>query len=203
MTERALIRQGDRTTHGGTVLTGDPTLIIHGRQAARVGDSVYCPLCKKAGRIITGAPTMVDSQLVARHDDLTDCGAKLIASQFTDVYGDGEESSASATMETRPAQVTNDAVASVNEDESAFNASTANPNDEPYVIRFQAIEAETSKPITKCAYILTRENGVQHGGITNQEGFTETIETEHQEQIAVHFAFTSPLGGVIDREDLS
>jgi uncharacterized Zn-binding protein involved in type VI secretion len=57
MARRPFVRVGDRTTHGGVVLTGDPTFSIHGKQAARVGDEVSCPRCKRVSKIVTGAPT--------------------------------------------------------------------------------------------------------------------------------------------------
>lgn len=201
MAERALIRQGDKTTHGGTVLTGDPTLLIYGRPAARVGDQVSCPLCKKIGRIVTGAPTMFDGQSIARHDDLTDCGAKLIASQSTDVYGDGEESTASAPPSVSEENAS-DMQSGAEEVSGAALAAQPDVDDEPFAIRFQAIDPETNAPVARCVYILTRENGTQHGGLTDREGYTETIETNQKEQIAVHFAFKSPVGKFIDREDL-
>ncbi|WP_229210505.1 PAAR domain-containing protein [Duganella sp. CF517] len=43
MGERAIIRQGDRTSHWGTVLEGHLFLIIHGKPAAGVGHKVHCP----------------------------------------------------------------------------------------------------------------------------------------------------------------
>jgi hypothetical protein len=55
----------------------------------------------------------------------------------------------------------------------------------------------------KCAYILMRLNGAQHGGVTDRKGFTEVIETARPEQIGVHFMFKSPKGEIIDREDLA
>jgi uncharacterized Zn-binding protein involved in type VI secretion len=204
MAERALVRQGDKTTHGGTVISGDPTMLVHGRPVARVGDFVTCSQCKKTGRIVTGAATLFDGPPVALHDDLTDCGAKLIASQVTDVYGDddgGESAAATPTM-VPESQLGNEAPRAPEALEMG-SANESDINEEPYTIRFQAIDSETNTPIAKCVYILTRENGTQHGGLTDRQGFTETVETAQKEQIAVHFSFKSSTGTFIDREDLT
>jgi uncharacterized Zn-binding protein involved in type VI secretion len=42
--QAAAARQGDLTTHGGTVLTGTPTVIIGGSPAARAQDIASCPV---------------------------------------------------------------------------------------------------------------------------------------------------------------
>lgn len=34
---------GDRTSHGGVVVSGDITCTIDGQPVARVGDKVFCP----------------------------------------------------------------------------------------------------------------------------------------------------------------
>ena len=48
MSERAIIRRGDRTSHGGTVVEGHPTSMLLGREIALVGHRVVCPKCKGA-----------------------------------------------------------------------------------------------------------------------------------------------------------
>ena len=79
----AVIRLGDKTSHGGVVLSASPLSESGGIAIARVGDKVSCP---KRGHepcvIASGDPTMiVDGKAVARHGDKTSCGATLIASQ--------------------------------------------------------------------------------------------------------------------------
>jgi uncharacterized Zn-binding protein involved in type VI secretion len=201
MAKRPIVRQGDRTTHGGTVLTGDPTFILLGRQVARVGDSVSCPRCKRTSRIVTGAPTMFDGQLVARQDDLTDCGAKLIASQFTDTYDDGTDGPGEATLASKPA-VESPAAQSERTGREAETEHSDGDDLVPCGIRFQAIDPTSGSPLAKRPYIVTREDGAQHGGLTDAQGYTEVIETSTPEQVAVHFMFADPDGQAIDREDL-
>ncbi len=54
---------------------------IDGKAVARVGDLTVCPRCKGIFAITTGAPDVhMFGHAVARQDDLTACGARLIAS---------------------------------------------------------------------------------------------------------------------------
>jgi uncharacterized Zn-binding protein involved in type VI secretion len=39
-----IITVGDKTDHGGTVISGSPNHDIRGRAIARLGDKVNCPL---------------------------------------------------------------------------------------------------------------------------------------------------------------
>ncbi|HJV86281.1 MAG TPA: PAAR domain-containing protein [Noviherbaspirillum sp.] len=77
------IVKGDKTSHGGTVIEGDPTFDTHGKPVALVGHMVTCPKCKGGPfPIVTGAPDFVcNGRLVARHGDKTACGATLISGQ--------------------------------------------------------------------------------------------------------------------------
>lgn len=83
-----LIVMGDRTTHGGTVITADLTFDINGKNVARVGDMTVCPKCAGTFKIKSGAGDLVDGEGLgyARHMDQTECGAKLISSQITTTW---------------------------------------------------------------------------------------------------------------------
>lgn len=78
-----LIRLGDPTSHGGTVLEASGQTASGGIKVARVGDKVSCPLpghgvCP----IVTGDNTLIiEGKAAARHGDKTACGASLIATQ--------------------------------------------------------------------------------------------------------------------------
>ena len=81
---RPFITIGDRTSHGGTVISADFTCDINGKYLARVGDLTVCPRkgCRGTFPIVTGADDMVSmGQAPARHGDKTACGATLISSQ--------------------------------------------------------------------------------------------------------------------------
>lgn len=188
MAKRAIVRIGDKTTHGGTVVSGDQTYIVHGKQVARVGDKVACPTCLGVYPIVSGASNVFSRTPIARHDDVTACGAKLIASQYTTTIDDGEQES-KALMSTVQQLVT-----STNEEEENNSGTNAKSS-----IKFQAIDPDTGEIIPECPYVLTRINGAQHGGITDKNGFTEEVITTGPEKVAVHFFFKSPLGNHFDK----
>ena len=78
-----VIRLGDKTSHGGSVLEASAVTDSGGIGVARVGDKVSCPLPGHGTcPIVSGdASWIVDGKPVARHGDKTSCGAVLIASQ--------------------------------------------------------------------------------------------------------------------------
>lgn len=80
---RPFIVMGDRTSHGGTVISADMTMDICGKPMARVGDLTVCPKCKGTFAITSGADDMRDGagRVYARHADTTACGARLLSSQ--------------------------------------------------------------------------------------------------------------------------
>jgi len=84
---RPLITLGDRTSHGGTVITADFTFDIHGKCVARVGDLSVCPRCKGIFAITSGADDATSmGQAIARHGDKTACGATLLSSQVVTTW---------------------------------------------------------------------------------------------------------------------
>jgi uncharacterized Zn-binding protein involved in type VI secretion len=87
---RPLIVMGDKTSHGGTVISADLTFDIHGKYVARVGDMTVCPKCKGTFAITSGPDDLVDGSGngYARHMDSTACGAKLISGQITTIWSD-------------------------------------------------------------------------------------------------------------------
>jgi len=79
----ALIRLGDKTSHGGVVIEASSFSDSGGKPIARLGDKVQCP-AHGPTMIAGGDPTLlVDGKPAARHGDLVACGATLIASQQT------------------------------------------------------------------------------------------------------------------------
>ena len=77
-----IVRMGDSTTHGGTVLQGVDHYSIDGRLAAGLGHLVSCPKCEGTFPIVQGvAAFTVDGIALAVDGMRTSCGATLIASQ--------------------------------------------------------------------------------------------------------------------------
>lgn len=78
---RPIIRLNDKTDHGGTVITASSGTIVMGREAAVEGDMTFCPKCKGQFPIQPdGAGARHQGKPYAYDQDLTACGAKLIAS---------------------------------------------------------------------------------------------------------------------------
>lgn len=70
---------GDRTTHGGFIISGSDTMDVLGRKVARVGDLVSCPI-HGVNPIIEGSDMIMDNDRhVAMNGHCTACGCKLIA----------------------------------------------------------------------------------------------------------------------------
>lgn len=83
MTKKAIICQGDTTTHGGRVIEGSKDrFMVKGKKIACIGHLVSCPECKGVYPIIEGENRiMYHGKAVAVEGMSTACGAKLNASQ--------------------------------------------------------------------------------------------------------------------------
>ena len=80
-----IIRQGDKTSHGGTVIEGSTVDTCHGKPIAYLGHKTSCPQCKGIYPIVERAPvTTLYGKGVALAGMKTACGAVLVAGQFTD-----------------------------------------------------------------------------------------------------------------------
>ena len=78
---RGIIRAGDKTDHGGTVLAASSGTIVMGKPAALKGDLTNCPQCKGTFPINPdGEGAKHAGKPYAYQDDVTACGAKLISS---------------------------------------------------------------------------------------------------------------------------
>jgi uncharacterized Zn-binding protein involved in type VI secretion len=82
-----IITVGDKTDHGGTVISGSANHDIRGKAIARLGDQVACPQLYPGGKphginkIITAHDTLtIDGVPVAVEGCTTECGCKLIGS---------------------------------------------------------------------------------------------------------------------------
>lgn len=76
-----VIRLGDKTTHGGTVISAQPTFKVLGKAVAVEGDLTACPQCKGAFPIQPAdSERHHNGRAVAYDGDKAACGAKLISS---------------------------------------------------------------------------------------------------------------------------
>ncbi|RBG21627.1 PAAR domain-containing protein, partial [Xanthomonas oryzae pv. oryzae] len=84
---RMIIVVGDRTTGGGTVVSGSLETDIDGMPVARVGDRVTCRKHPGVHTIATGDITlMIEGQPVARHGDRLSCGCQLLSGRQDHAY---------------------------------------------------------------------------------------------------------------------
>ncbi|MBY0444222.1 MAG: PAAR domain-containing protein [Burkholderiales bacterium] len=79
---KKVIREGDRTSHGGFVVSGAAHSNFFGKAVARVGDMVSCPTPGHGScPIIEGDPSWnIDGKPVALEGHKTACGAVLFSS---------------------------------------------------------------------------------------------------------------------------
>lgn len=187
MGERAIIRQGDMTSHGGIVIEGHPFLIIHGKPAAGVGHKVQCPKCPGNVVIIEGAmnATMMGIN-IAVEGMKTSCGAILIASQITDTieYGSGATPPLSANQ-----HYSTSAVAPIGNFVTGAHNSTAastavDKSIQPYDEQVRVIDDE-GQPITGMPYHITDESGNVYKGFTDSDGCCERVHTANPESLAI------------------
>jgi len=86
---RAVVRLGDSSSHGGTVITASSKVRVGGAPVARIGDLHSCPVSGHGITAITSgaARCKVEGSPVARDGDVVGCGAVLVASQVRVVVG--------------------------------------------------------------------------------------------------------------------
>ena len=90
MARRYDILKGDRTTSGGTVVSGDPNDRIGDREQAYERDDVWCPACQSMGNIVCDGPRLSmkgpDGREGALSDDICVCRCdvppRLLPSQY-------------------------------------------------------------------------------------------------------------------------
>lgn len=84
-----IVRLGDKTSHGGAVISASATHTISGIGIARVGDEVSCPQHGHGvNAIIEGSATYtIGGRQVALHGHRCACGCTLIASLDTATQG--------------------------------------------------------------------------------------------------------------------
>lgn len=75
-----IVRLGDTSTHGGTIVTSASKTYAEGPRVARLGDILMCPI-HGPNAIVSGSPnTITENRPTARHMvDSTSCGALVIS----------------------------------------------------------------------------------------------------------------------------
>lgn len=171
--ERPIIRKGDRTSHGGTVLEGSPNDICEGKPIAFVGHKVSCPKCSGIHQIIEGAPaTMFYGKGIALAGMKTSCGAILIASQFVSTVW-------CASGRTGPTKSMASNVSSVDEEKSThriagMSAEQPVETTEAVIEEYYVFVDQDDLPVPGYNYKVESTNG-KIKGRTGSSGKTESV----------------------------
>lgn len=80
-----IVRLGDPTTHGGSVISASSTMIIEGKPAALIGDLVSCPIKYHGVNPIveSSEKCFSDGKGIAMDQCECACGCKVIATITT------------------------------------------------------------------------------------------------------------------------
>ena len=174
---------GDKTTHGGTVISASTFTETHGKGWARVGDKVACERCGGIYPIAEGDPSLIDDGLpVAYHGCKVACGAALIAGQMftTDEPSSGGAVAAgadSAMLAANFGSIAADLVGGYQEE----------PLDEErrrFRGRFRVVDQATGEPISGIASCVRSTGGVEVAAATDSGGFTPWIERDASEMLS-------------------
>jgi uncharacterized Zn-binding protein involved in type VI secretion len=179
---------GDKTSHGGTVITASPFGSTHGKGWARKGDMVSCPLCKGVFPIIQGHVGLTDDDKpVAYHGCKVACGATLISSQtFT-------------TIEPLSGAVPGAGEGPIAQGFGSVGAGLiAGYQDEPldnaqrFRGRFQLLDQATGEPLSGVEARVRSSDGQSLIGTTDAEGFTQWVERDAAEALAFDLTQQQP-----------
>ncbi len=163
---KAIIREGDTTSHGGTVLEAFPTLTVYGKNAAGVGHQVSCPKCKGSFPIVQGASNYTFmGKNVAVESMQTACGAVLIASQ------------GQATVDNTPGGTISMGAGAV---AAALAGAAAVSKLFDEQIRFFTADRNV---LANTPYKLTLADGSTVEGRTDHGGKTQRIETDGEQEV--------------------
>ena len=79
---KGLVLLGDKTTHGGSVISASSTMIVNGKKVALIGDKVSCPIPGHGTNpIVEGSSEWIsDGKAVVIDGCRCQCGCQVISS---------------------------------------------------------------------------------------------------------------------------
>lgn len=79
---KGFVLLGDKTTHGGEVITASSTTIVNGKKVALIGDEIRCPVPGHGiNAIIEGSPEWnSDGKAIVVDGCRCECGCQVISS---------------------------------------------------------------------------------------------------------------------------
>jgi len=86
---KGFVLLGDKTTHGGTVISATSTMVVNGKKVALVGDKVSCPIPGHGvNQIVEGSPELSsDGKAIVVDGCKCQCGCQVISSAPDCVIG--------------------------------------------------------------------------------------------------------------------
>lgn len=78
---KGFVLLGDKTTHGGTVISATSTMVVNGKKVALVGDKVSCPIPGHGvNQIVEGSPEWSsDGKAIVVDGCKCQCGCQVIS----------------------------------------------------------------------------------------------------------------------------
>lgn len=180
-----LIVLGDKTSHGGTVISCASTTDTLSKGWARIGDMVACPRCKGVFPISQGDASLIeDGRAVAYHGCKVACGASLISSQqltTTDPSGGAAPGAASSASDETLAKGFGAIGAGL---VAGYQDEPLDETGQRFRGRFQVLDLTSGKPVTDQSVRVRSTGGQYLTGSTDAEGFTQWVERDASEALA-------------------
>jgi uncharacterized Zn-binding protein involved in type VI secretion len=185
---RAIIRQGDPTSHNGTVTEGSLTDICMGKAISQIGHMTHCPKCRGNFSIVEGVTTTTFyGKGVALEGMKTACGAVLIATQFTDTvdwntaYADRSEARALSHVLAPTPQA--------NQEGPSEHESSSDGNDDDVVEEhFYSLRDENNLPVDGYLYDLHGNTGLLAKGAPYTAGDTMAVQGDMESKLVYWLA---------------
>jgi len=174
-----IIVLGDKTSHGGTVISASVNSATHGKGWARVGDMVSCPRCRGVFPISQGDNSLLDDGKAVAYDGCkVACGAVLLSTQ--------------CVTSTDPSSVAAPSAPLASGDFGPIGSNlAASYHDEPlddigqrFRGRFQVVDAISGQPVTDQSVRVRSTSGQYLTGSTDADGFTQWVERTAREALA-------------------
>ncbi|WP_293935430.1 PAAR domain-containing protein [Iodobacter sp.] len=168
---KKVIRIGDKTSHGGVVVSGAAHRNMFGKAVAREGDMVSCPIPGHGScPIIEGDPSWnVDGKPVALEGHKTACGAVLFSS-MPEVDRSYEGSGAASTGAANTAR--------------AISASALAAASGEFDQHFLLQDEITGAPLVNRKYSIKWSGGTIEGR-TDEHGLTQKTSSAKAEEITI------------------
>lgn len=177
--EKAIVRQWDRTTTGGQVVSASSTSSDMGKLWVLSGDLATCGVCKGVFPISGSAiDVMEDGRATVVHWDLVlcPCGKNhVMASQDCTSF-----------IETVNGRSGSDEYSILPTQDNLINQV-----DKVFCQKIKVLDSSTGLPLVNQEWIACMENGQVKYGRTDDNGFA-IVKTNGEERFRLHAVFSSP-----------